>query len=94
MFGTMLFTPSELDGNNDANTLGSVDVPSATIVLDTTADEDAMLMLHIYNFDTGEEASMPDAAMEQPAVPSALVLLGLLAMVSGGALAIRTGLNR
>jgi hypothetical protein len=49
-YGTLRFTPTEVDGNNDAESLqGSRD--EEPLHLDTTADADGMIMLHIYNFE-------------------------------------------
>ncbi len=57
-FGEVLFTPTEIDDNNDADSLVSVDRDAGVIELDTTADEDGMVMLHVYNF----ENEQPDSA--------------------------------
>lgn len=57
-FGEVLFTPSEIDDNNDADSLVSVDREAGVIELDTTADEDGMVMLHVYNF----QNEIPDSA--------------------------------
>ncbi|MDP8904083.1 MAG: hypothetical protein M3N29_01990 [Chloroflexota bacterium] len=57
-FGELLFTPTEVNGNNDADSLVSIDRNAGVIRLDTTADDDGMIMLHIYNF----EKQMPDTA--------------------------------
>ena len=47
-FGTLCFTPVELDRNNDRDSLKSYG--SGRITLDTAADRNASVMLHIYNF--------------------------------------------
>lgn len=47
-FGTLRFTPVELDRNNDADSLETY--VSGRITLDTAADRNASVMLHIYNF--------------------------------------------
>jgi hypothetical protein len=75
-FGELLFTPTVIDGNNDADTLASLGRDSGVISLDTAADEDGTIMLHIYNF----ESDMPDTSVieaDQGAAPSLLALFGL-----------------
>lgn len=57
-FGFLLTTPSEVDGNNDAESVLSFDAEAGVIELDTTPDEDGMVMLHVYNF----QNEMPDSA--------------------------------
>ncbi|MDP8905521.1 MAG: hypothetical protein M3N29_09485 [Chloroflexota bacterium] len=74
-FGTLLFTPTEVDSNNDADSLVSLDRAAGVIKLDTSADEDGMIMLHVYNF----EKQMPDTATLTESTtddaPIAIVLL-------------------
>ncbi|CAN5572552.1 hypothetical protein BH23CHL7_BH23CHL7_10460 [soil metagenome] len=92
-FGQLLFTPVEVDGNNDADSLVSVDHGAGVIELDTTADEDGVIMLHVYNF----QEQMPDSSTVTPAGPAgdntALLLVLALAAV-GAAVFLATGLNR
>jgi hypothetical protein len=92
-FGELLFTPSVIDDNNDADSLVSIDRDAGVIELDTTADEDGMIMLHVYNF----EKDMPDSATEAlPGnSPSNFGLLFMLAFIGGfGALWFASSLRR
>ncbi len=91
-FGELLFTPTEVDGNNDAATLVSVDHGAGVIELDTTADEDGAVMLHVYNF----EQQMPDSATEAPAAGGNGGLLAMLALAlaAGAGVALATRMNR
>ncbi len=57
-FGTVRFTPSVIDGNNDKDTLQKLDVEEGLIRLNMTKDNDDMVMLHVYNF--AGEADMDD----------------------------------
>lgn len=65
-FGTVRFTPAELDPDDDSRTLLGFDRPSSTVRVDTSLDGDGMVMLHVYNFDTaavggGGETPAPTA---------------------------------
>lgn len=51
-FGTVRFTPSELDQNNDKQALDDINVDEGKITLDMRDDKDGMVMLHVYNFPT------------------------------------------
>ncbi len=58
-FGALRFTP----GSGDSAALISAE--AGVIVLDTTADSDGMIMLHVYNFaDAAEESPSPTASEE------------------------------
>lgn len=93
-FGTIRFTP----GTGDEAAL--VSAQGGRIVLDMTADEDGMVMLHVYNFAQAAAATpaptptpaggqVPDTAM--PVNGSVLaVLLGLGVLLIGSLLAILT----
>jgi hypothetical protein len=92
-FGELLFTPSVIDGNNDADSLVSIDRDAGVIHLDTTADEDGMIMLHVYNF----QVAMPDSATEAlpGSSPSNFGPLLLLVFLGGfGALWFASSLRR
>ncbi len=52
-FGTVRFTPSVIDGNNDATSLINIDDVQGRIQLDMARDTDKTVMLHVYNFRTG-----------------------------------------
>jgi len=82
-FGELLTTPPAVAANNDADSISSVDHKTGVIKLDTTADEDGMIMLHIYNFQT-----MPDTATElaPDQMPISAAVLGALALFGGFAL--------
>jgi hypothetical protein len=81
-FGELLFTPTEIDGNNDAASVVSIDRDAGVIELDTTNDEDGMIMLHVYNFQT---TTMPDTATEAaPASPISGPGLLMLATAAAG----------
>ncbi|MDQ4035154.1 MAG: CHRD domain-containing protein [Chloroflexota bacterium] len=93
-FGTVRFTPAELDPDDDSRTLIGFDRETSTVVVDTSLDDDGMTMLHIYNFDTAAAApaptasTMPDTSVEsapgQPNGTAATVgLLALLAVAGG-----------
>ncbi len=83
-FGELLFTPTEVDGNNDADSLVSIDRDAGVIALDTTADDDGMIMLHIYNF----RIQMPDSAMATETPQDNLPLnVGLLLALAAAAVA-------
>ena len=56
-FGTVRFTPAELDPDDDSRTLVGFDRETSTVVVDTSLDDDGMTMLHIYNFDTAVAAA-------------------------------------
>jgi hypothetical protein len=49
-FGTLKFTPSAIDGNNDAESLRKINRGQGRIELDVSNDKDNTIMLHIYNF--------------------------------------------
>lgn len=51
-FGTVRFTPTEVDGNNDAQSLLATDEVQGRMQLDLTNDTDKSVMLHVYNFRT------------------------------------------
>lgn len=93
-FGTLLFTPTEVDGNNDADSLLSLDQDAGVIELDTTADEDGMVMLHVYNF----ESQMPDSAtateIGRQSAPSDMGLLLALGLAAALGIALSLGLRR
>ncbi|CAN5783532.1 hypothetical protein BH24CHL6_BH24CHL6_04250 [soil metagenome] len=92
-FGELLFTPSVMDDNNDADALVSIDRDAGVIELDTTADEDGMIMLHVYNF----EVQMPDSSTEAlpGSTPNNFVpLLVLVFIGSLGALWFASSLRR
>lgn len=91
-FGELLFTPTDIDGNNDADSLVSVDHSAGVIELDTTADEDGSIMLHVYNF----EQEMPDSATEAPAGGDngGLLVMLALALAAGAGVALATRMNR
>jgi len=55
-FGALRFTPSEIDGNNDATDLVSIN-STGTINLNMASDTDGSVMLHIYNFLTSTTTS-------------------------------------
>ncbi len=56
-FGTVLFTPRELDQNNDASSLVSSSTNSSngqsTITLNVSGDNDRVVTLHVFNFLNG-----------------------------------------
>jgi hypothetical protein len=49
-FGALKFTPSVIDGNNDAKSLVGINRGLGRIKLNVSGDTDNSLMLHIYNF--------------------------------------------
>ena len=49
-FGALKFTPSVIDGNNDAESLVKINRGQGRITLDIDNDADDSIMLHIYNF--------------------------------------------
>ena len=49
-YGTLLFTPVQVDGNNDKQSLLATDDVKGLIKLDTTADADKVITLHVYDF--------------------------------------------
>jgi len=77
-FGALLTTPTEVDGNNDADSIVSVDAEAGVIELDTSADEDGMVMLHVYNFQT-----LPDSSTAAEAASESAPMGLLLALVLG-----------
>lgn len=84
-FGELLTTPTEIDGNNDADAIVSIDREAGVIELDTTSDEDGMVMLHVYNF----QNEMPDSAtaseIATESAPNAGLLIALGAAAALGA---------
>lgn len=82
-FGEQLFTPTQIDNNNDADSRVSIDRDAGVIELDTTADEDGMIMLHVYNF----QDEMPDSAAAAEAVNASPSYLGGLAAGAAGVVA-------
>jgi len=91
-FGTLRFTPTELQENNDeASLVGSMtDEP---IKLDTSGDTDDMVMLHVYNF----KSSMPATDTVESAAPdspSPFIPITLLLAAIAGAAAFTTRLAR
>ncbi len=83
-FGTLRFTPVELDGNNDRETLEGYG--NGQMALKLSADRDRTVMLHVYNFQIpGQAASVPDSstATSQPPPPSLLALWLLYLAVAG-----------
>ena len=82
-FGEQLFTPTQIDNNNDAESRVSIDRDAGVIELDTTADEDGMIMLHVYNF----EDAMPDSATATDTLSDTPSNFGGLAVFAAGALA-------
>lgn len=84
-FGTLRLTPTEIDGNNDAASL--VAFADGVIELDTTDDEDGMVMLHVYNFaDDMPDSSTALGTDSQPTIPVAplLALTGVIALLGAG----------
>jgi hypothetical protein len=49
-YGTLLFTPTQVDGNNDGQSLLATDDAKGLIKLDTTNDSDKVITLHVYDF--------------------------------------------
>lgn len=69
-FGTVRFTPAELDPDDDSRTLLGFDRETSTVRIDTSLDGDAMVMLHVYNFDTAA-AGGPAPTTAPSATPAA-----------------------
>ncbi len=91
-FGELLFTPTELDGNNDADSLVNIDRDAGVIELDTTADEDGVVMLHVYNF----QGQLPPSSTAAPTTTQAVdagLLIGL-ALAAGVGIWMAIGLRR
>jgi hypothetical protein len=85
-FGTVRFTPAEVDPDDDSRTLLGFNRETSTVNIDTSLDDDEMAMLHIYNFDTAAAAApapiptpaasvLPDAATNSAASIDVLLLL-------------------
>jgi len=103
-FGTVRFTPAALDPDDDSRTLVDFQSPDPTVNIDTSLDDDAMVMLHIYNFDTAADAApaptatpvaseLPDAAVNPTGTfgsSSVAILFGIMALASIGFLGFRT----
>ena len=97
-FGALRFTP----GSGDDASLVSAD--GGVIVLDASADEDGMIMLHVYNFavasavePTPVASELPDAAVSPAGAPgstSVALLFGIMALVSIGFAGVRTVATR
>jgi hypothetical protein len=94
-FGTLRFTP----GSGDEATL--VSASNGVIVLDTSADEDGMVMLHVYNFAVAAAPPAPTPAPTPGALPDtaasgtlsgaiAALAAMLVVLTSLGVLAVRT----
>ena len=81
-YGTLRFTPTEVDGNNDADTLQS-SRDEEPLHLDTTADDDGMVMLHIYNFEMTTPNTDTVAAEADNAGGSAPWAVLAIALVAG-----------
>ena len=76
-FGTVRFTPAELDPDDDSQTLIGFDRETSTVVVDTSLDGDGMTMLHIYNFDTAVAAApIPTATPAVSLIPNTSVESG------------------
>ena len=93
-FGTLRFTPTEIDGNNDKESL--VSAGNGVIKLDTAGDEDNAIMLHVYNF---EGTKMPDsstavATESAPSGSSLPVALAVLSLLGIGGLTVATARRR
>ncbi|MGQ0608317.1 MAG: CHRD domain-containing protein [Chloroflexota bacterium] len=71
-FGTVRFTPAEVDPDDDSRTLLGFDRGASTVNIDTSLDDDAMVMLHIYNFDTAAAAPAASATPAPTAVAGEL----------------------
>ncbi len=69
-FGTLRFTPVILDGNNDSETLTSIDPASGRIDVNVTPDKDGMVMLHIYQFMNLETVPPPVGTTTPPTATS------------------------
>lgn len=86
-FGTVRLTPPEL---SDDAAIGLSFSANGEITFDSSADDDEMVMLHVYNF---VGAQMPDAAMEapgsNPSLPLVLVAFGILLAAAGAVVAVR-----
>lgn len=107
-FGTVRFTPAELDPDDDSRTLLGFDRGTSTVNIDTSLDDDGMAMLHIYNFDTaaaGGSAApsatpatgeLPDTAGETGTTGSTglVILFGIVALASLGFVGYRSMGNR
>ncbi len=98
-FGTVRFTPAALDPDDDSRTLIGFDRETSTVNIDTSLDDDGMVMLHIYNFDTAGAAAtpaaseLPDAAVNPTGEfgsSNVAILFGIMALASIGFLGLRT----
>ncbi len=78
MFGSIEFTPSALDGNNDADTLERFG--NSVIELNTSRDKDGTTMVHVYNF---KMAGMPETGGGGMAAGGSVPMGGIFA---GGSL--------
>ncbi|MBA3733381.1 hypothetical protein H0W91_03335 [Patescibacteria group bacterium] len=59
-FGIIRFTPVVLDGNNDSESLSSIDSSTGRVDLNVTPDKNGMVMLHIYQFMNSSTTSNTD----------------------------------
>ena len=105
-FGTVRFTPAALDPDDDSRTLIDFSRETSTVNIDTSLDDDDMVMLHIYNFDTAAVAGsptptatpaaseLPDAAVDATGLTgsssSIAILFGIMALASISFLGYRT----
>lgn len=87
-FGTVRLTPAAL---SDDAAIGLSFTSAGVITFDSSADEDTMVMLHVYNFQAAAAATpsptpvvptLPNAAAEAPAAGGSLLLLAALTAVA------------
>lgn len=99
VFGALRFTP----GSGDDAAL--VSAANGEIVLDVAADEDGMIMLHVYNFAVAAApqptpAPTPAGAMPDTGVPanpgtsSNVALMGMLALMLAGSTGVLAAMSR
>ncbi len=65
-FGTVRFTPTVLNGNNDQDALVSTNTSQGLLKLNMTNDTDGSIMLHVYNFRTNATTTPPNNPPNTP----------------------------
>jgi len=95
-FGTVRLTPAPLSDDASAGLSFTPGDPNGVITVNAAADADAMITLHVYNFQAAvapppAASQLPDSSTEDsgPASGSLWVVLFAVALLSSGLVALR-----
>ncbi len=85
-FGTVRFTPTALVPNNDAASLQTIYAANGVMLLNTNADTDRSVMLHVYNFGgSGALAINPGSSSSTSAANTSSTIAGVPACLGRAA---------